>query len=90
MLIFYSSISSFQDELVAEIQAWQKDVLEIKEKSKSEIEYLNITLAELKSSLAESDKDINKLEAEKETLTNSLSLASKEKAKLEQDFQGTV
>ena len=90
MLIFYSSISPFQDELVAEIQAWQKDVLEIKEKSKSEIEYLNITLAELKSSLAESDKDINKLETEKESLTNSLSFERKEKAKVEQDLQGSV
>ena len=90
MLIFYSSISSFQDELVAEIQAWQKDVLEIKEKSKSEIEYLNITLAELKSSLAESEKAVNKLETENETLTKSLSLARTEKAKVEQDFQGTV
>lgn len=79
-----------KDELVAEIQAWQKDVLEIKEKSKSEIEYLNITLAEVKSSLAESDKDINQLEAEKETLTNSLALARQEKAKVEQDFKGTV
>ena len=90
MIIFYLPTFPFQDELVAEIQAWQKDVLEIKEKSKSEIEYLNITLAELKSSLAESDKDINKLETEKESLRNSLALASTEKAKVEQDLQGTV
>merc|ERR1712135_276282 len=48
------------------------------------------TLAELKSSLAESDKDINKLETEKESLTNSLSFERKEKAKVEQDLQGTV
>ena len=90
MIVFYLPTFPFQDELVAEIQAWQKDVLEIKEKSKSEIEYLNITLAEVKSSLAESDKDINQLEAEKETLTNSLALARQEKAKVEQDFKGTV
>ena len=62
----------------------------MKEKSKSEIEYLNITLDEIKSSLAESNESLSKLEAEKETLTNSLSLARDEKAKIERDLQGTV
>ena len=66
------------------------DSSELKERNKVEIEAKGFELNEMKSSLANSNKNLTKLESENKDLTKNLSLVMQEKLKMEEELQEKV
>ena len=82
---FVSSVAiTFQEKLGRHIQSLHMDSSELKERNKVEIEAKGFELNEMKSSLANSNKNLTKLESENKDLTKNLSLVMQEKLKMEE------
>ena len=63
---------------------------ELKKQKNTEIDSLNLMLNELKSSLAESSETLSKLENAKNDVSNKLSAAMGENARLKEECAGKV
>lgn len=80
-------LQSENEKLGRHIQSLHMDSSELKEKNKVEIEAKGFELNEMKSSLANSNKNLTKLESENKDLTKNLSLVMQEKLKMEEELQ---